>query len=39
MAVANTLVTAVAQRLRASATRRLDRVEQAWRAAGVLTDS
>jgi DNA-binding MurR/RpiR family transcriptional regulator len=39
MAVANALVTAVAQRLRASATRRLDRVEQAWRAAGVLTDS
>ncbi|MEY2459410.1 MAG: hypothetical protein QOG30_1240 [Acidimicrobiaceae bacterium] len=39
LAVANTLVTAVAQRLRASATRRLDRVEQAWRAAGVLTDS
>ncbi|MEY2448255.1 MAG: hypothetical protein QOH79_1731 [Acidimicrobiaceae bacterium] len=39
MAVSNTLVTAVAQRLRASATRRLDRVEQAWRAAGVLTDS
>lgn len=39
MAVANVLVTAVAQRLRASATRRLDRVEQAWRAAGVLTDS
>jgi DNA-binding MurR/RpiR family transcriptional regulator len=39
MVVANTLVTAVAQRLRASATRRLDRVEQAWRAAGVLTDS
>ncbi|MEY2422907.1 MAG: hypothetical protein QOI95_2974 [Acidimicrobiaceae bacterium] len=39
MAVANTLVTAVAQRLRASATRRLDRVEQAWRSAGVLTDS
>ena len=39
MAVANALVTAVAQRLRATATRRLDRVEQAWRAAGVLTDS
>jgi DNA-binding MurR/RpiR family transcriptional regulator len=39
MAVANTIVTVVAQRLRASATRRLDRVEQAWRAAGVLTDS
>jgi DNA-binding MurR/RpiR family transcriptional regulator len=39
LAVANILVTAVAQRLRASATRRLDRVEQAWRAAGVLTDS
>jgi DNA-binding MurR/RpiR family transcriptional regulator len=39
MAVANALVTSVAQRLRASATRRLDRVEQAWRAAGVLTDS
>jgi DNA-binding MurR/RpiR family transcriptional regulator len=39
MAVANVLVAAVAHRLRASATRRLDRVEQAWRAAGVLTDS
>jgi DNA-binding MurR/RpiR family transcriptional regulator len=39
MAVANALVTAVAQRLRATATRRLDRVEQAWRTAGVLTDS
>jgi DNA-binding MurR/RpiR family transcriptional regulator len=39
MAVANALVTSVAQRLRASATRRLDRVEQAWRSAGVLTDS
>lgn len=39
MAVANALVTAVAQRRRASATKRLDRVEQAWRAAGVLTDS
>jgi DNA-binding MurR/RpiR family transcriptional regulator len=39
LAVANTLVTAVGQRLRASATRRLDRVEQAWRSAGVLTDS
>jgi len=39
MAVANALVTAVAQRRRASATKRLDRVEQAWRGAGVLTDS
>lgn len=39
MAVANAIVTAVAQRLRATATRRLDRVEQAWRTAGVLTDS
>ena len=39
MAVANALVAAVAHRLRASATRRLDRVEKAWRAAGVLTDS
>lgn len=39
MAVANVLVAAVAHRLRASATRRLDRVERAWRTAGVLTDS
>jgi len=39
MAVANLLVASVALRLRASATRRLDRVERAWRAAGVLTDS
>jgi DNA-binding MurR/RpiR family transcriptional regulator len=39
MAVANVLVAAVARRLRATATRRLDRVERAWRAAGVLADS
>lgn len=39
MAVANALVTAVAQRRRVDATTRLDRVERAWRDAGVLTDS
>src|SRR4051794_9181035 len=39
MAVANVLVAALAQRLRATATRRLDRVERGWRAAGVLADS
>lgn len=39
MAVANVLVAAVARRLRATATRRLDRVERGWRAAGVLADS
>jgi DNA-binding MurR/RpiR family transcriptional regulator len=39
MAIANLLVASVARRLRASATRRLDQVERAWRAAGVLTDS
>jgi DNA-binding MurR/RpiR family transcriptional regulator len=39
VAVANVLIAAVAHRLRASATRRLDRVERAWREAGVLTDS
>src|SRR4051794_16384174 len=39
MAVANVLVAAVARRLRTTATRRLDRVERGWRAAGVLADS
>lgn len=38
LALANALVAAVAARLRDTATRRLDRVEAAWRAAGSLVD-
>ncbi|MGH9011421.1 MAG: MurR/RpiR family transcriptional regulator [Acidimicrobiia bacterium] len=39
LALANALLAGVAARLRRSATDRLDRVEEAWRAAAVLTDS
>jgi DNA-binding MurR/RpiR family transcriptional regulator len=38
LALANALVAAVAARLRVSATRRLDRVEAAWRESGSLVD-
>ncbi|MEJ7583923.1 MAG: MurR/RpiR family transcriptional regulator [Acidimicrobiales bacterium] len=38
LSLANALVAGVAARLRPSATIRLDRVEQAWRAAGALDD-
>ncbi len=38
LALANALVTGVAARLRQSATRRLDAVEAAWRAAGALVE-
>jgi DNA-binding MurR/RpiR family transcriptional regulator len=38
LGLANALVNGVATRLRASATRRLDRVEAAWRDAGALSD-
>jgi DNA-binding MurR/RpiR family transcriptional regulator len=38
LALTNALVTAVAARLRASATTRLDRVEAAWRETGALVD-
>lgn len=38
LALANALLTAVADRLRRSATERLDRVEAAWRQAGALLD-
>jgi DNA-binding MurR/RpiR family transcriptional regulator len=38
LALANALVTGAAARLRRSATRRLDAVEAAWRAAGALVD-
>jgi DNA-binding MurR/RpiR family transcriptional regulator len=38
LALANALVNGVAAKLRASATRRLDRVEDAWRDAGALVD-
>jgi DNA-binding MurR/RpiR family transcriptional regulator len=38
LALANALVAGVAARLRQSATRRLDRVEQAWRNAGALVE-
>jgi DNA-binding MurR/RpiR family transcriptional regulator len=38
LALANALVTAVAGRLRRSATRRLDAVEAAWRGAGALVE-
>ncbi|HUQ39971.1 MAG TPA: MurR/RpiR family transcriptional regulator [Acidimicrobiales bacterium] len=38
LALANALVTAVAARLRAGATARLDRVEAAWRMSGALVD-
>jgi DNA-binding MurR/RpiR family transcriptional regulator len=39
LALANALLAGVAARLRHSATDRLDQVEGAWRAAGVLTDA
>jgi DNA-binding MurR/RpiR family transcriptional regulator len=39
LALLNLVVTEVASRLRSSATSRLDRVEDAWRAAGSLTES
>ena len=38
LAVLNALVTAVADKLRSSATDRLDRIEAAWRAAGALIE-
>jgi DNA-binding MurR/RpiR family transcriptional regulator len=38
LALLNALVAGVADRLRASATERLDRVESAWRASGALAD-
>ncbi|MGH2684032.1 MAG: MurR/RpiR family transcriptional regulator, partial [Actinomycetota bacterium] len=38
LALANALVTGVAARLRQSATRRLDRVEKAWRDVGALVE-
>ena len=38
LALLNALVTGVANRLRASATQRLDAVEQAWRQAGALVE-
>jgi DNA-binding MurR/RpiR family transcriptional regulator len=38
LALTNALVNGVAAKLRASATRRLDRVEAAWREAGALVD-
>jgi DNA-binding MurR/RpiR family transcriptional regulator len=39
LALLNYVITEVAGRLRSSAARRLDRVENAWRAAGSLTES
>ncbi len=39
LALLNLVVTEVAGRLRSSASSRLDRVEEAWRAAGSLTES
>jgi len=39
LALLNLVVTEVASRLRSSATSRLDRVEDAWRAAGSLTET
>jgi DNA-binding MurR/RpiR family transcriptional regulator len=39
LALANALLAGVAQRLRRSATDRLDQVEAAWRAAAALTDA
>jgi hypothetical protein len=38
LALANALATGTAARLRRSATRRLDAVESAWRAAGALVE-
>jgi len=34
----NALVTGVADKLRSSATNRLDRIEEAWRSTGALID-
>jgi DNA-binding MurR/RpiR family transcriptional regulator len=38
LALLNAIVAAVADRLRTSATDRLDRIEAAWRSAGALID-
>ena len=39
LALLNLIVTEVAGRMRSSASGRLDRVEEAWKAAGSLTES